>query len=116
MTFDDVSSTADQEFELQKDTEGMLEYATKLVPDNIISSLFNSIICYRIVTFNNVNHLSIHFPSNFGEEHTTIYYIGLKGEFSEAHRHGVTICNYELKPNMSDHKNPLEDSVNSPIS
>lgn len=36
MTFDDISSTADQEFELQKDTEGMLEYATKLVPDNII--------------------------------------------------------------------------------
>nr|AEE63625.1 unknown [Dendroctonus ponderosae] len=97
MTFDDVACEADQEFELQKDTEGVLEYATK------------------IVTFNNVNHLSIHFPSNFGEAFTVIYYIGLRGQFTEAHRHGVTICNYELRPNMSDHKNPLSDNVNSPI-
>ncbi|CAG9771765.1 unnamed protein product [Ceutorhynchus assimilis] len=94
MTFDDVSSTADQEFHLQKDTEGVLE----------------------VVTFNNVNHLSIHFPTNFGDEHTTIYYIGLRGEYFEAHRHGVTICNYELRPNMSDHKNPLDEAVNSHIS
>lgn len=29
MTFDDVSLEPDQEFELQKDTEGMLEYNPK---------------------------------------------------------------------------------------
>lgn len=31
MTFDDVALIADQEFEMQKDTEGFLEYVTKLV-------------------------------------------------------------------------------------
>lgn len=56
-------------------------------------------------------HLSIHFPSNFGSESTKICYIGLRGEFSQAHRHGVTICSYEAKPNVSDHKNPLEEQV-----
>lgn len=29
MTFDDVTLPAEQEFELQKDTEGLLEYQTK---------------------------------------------------------------------------------------
>lgn len=31
MTFDDVSSKADQEFELQLDPTGVLEYGTKQV-------------------------------------------------------------------------------------
>lgn len=31
MTFDDVSMEADQEIELQKDSEGILEYAPKYV-------------------------------------------------------------------------------------
>lgn len=97
MTFDDVTLPAEQEFELQKDTEGLLEYQTK------------------VVTFHNVNHLSIHFPSNFGDEKTVIYYIGLRGEFSEAQRQGVVICNYELRPNIADHKNSLNDDINSPI-
>lgn len=69
----------------------------------------------RVVTFNNVHHLSMHFPSNFGDEITRIAYIGLKGEFSEAHHHGVTICNYELRPNMADHKNPLNENVSRDI-
>lgn len=46
----------------------------------------------------------MHFPKNFGAETTRIHYIGLKGEFSEAHHHGVTICNYEARPNISDHE------------
>ncbi|KAK9872297.1 hypothetical protein WA026_017099 [Henosepilachna vigintioctopunctata] len=91
MTFDDVSSLPDQEFALHQDSSGSLEYATK------------------VVTFNNVHHLTLHFPSNFGEEKTKIYYIGLRGEFFETHHHGVTICNYEARPNMSDHKNALDE-------
>ncbi|XP_023020961.1 PITH domain-containing protein GA19395 [Leptinotarsa decemlineata] len=94
-TFDDVSAVADQEFELVKDPTGTAEYNTK------------------VVTFNNVHHLTIHFPSNFGDETTKIYYIGLKGEFSEAHRHGVTICTYESRPMPTDHKNPLSDMAQS---
>ncbi|CAG9854831.1 unnamed protein product [Phyllotreta striolata] len=91
MTFDDTSAQADQEFELVKDISGSAEYNTK------------------VVTFNSVNHLTLHFPSNFGAETTKIYYIGLKGEFTEAHHHGVTICTYEARPMMKDHKNPLEE-------
>jgi hypothetical protein len=97
MTFDDVSAKADQEFELDRDLSGSIEYSTKMV------------------TFNNVYHLSLYFPTNFGEETSRIYYIGLRGEFSEAHHHGVTICSYESRPMMSDHKNPLSDSVNHSI-
>ena len=52
-----------QEFELVQDDEGIIEYATK------------------VVTFSSVHHLSLHFPTNFGEDVTQIYYIGLKGEF-----------------------------------
>ncbi|CAH1108996.1 unnamed protein product [Psylliodes chrysocephalus] len=91
MTFDDSSVKADQEFELVKDTSGFAEYTTK------------------VVTFNSVNHLTLHFPTNFGAETTKIYYIGLKGEFTEAHHHGVTICTYESRPMPQDHKNPLTE-------
>ncbi|KAJ8921083.1 hypothetical protein NQ315_015880 [Exocentrus adspersus] len=95
MTFDDTSAVADQEFELVRDNTGVTEYATK------------------VVTFNNVNHLTMHFPSNFGSETTRIYYIGLKGEYSEAHHHGVTICTYEARPMPQDHKNPLDELASS---
>ncbi|XP_055376636.1 PITH domain-containing protein CG6153 [Condylostylus longicornis] len=97
MSFDDTTSSADQEFELSRDTSGQIEYATK------------------IVTFATVHHLSLHFPSNFGSEYTKINYIGLRGEFTEAHDHGVTICNYEIRPNVSDHKNNLFNQVNHQI-
>lgn len=91
MTFDDVGAPPEQEFELHHDNVGSIEYATK------------------VVTFNNVHHLSLHFPSNFGDDNTKIYYIGLRGEFSEQHHHGVTICNYEARPNVYDHKNMLNE-------
>lgn len=37
----------------------------------------------RIARFSNVQHLSIHISKNFGSESTRVYYIGLRGEFSE---------------------------------
>ncbi|XP_041436947.1 PITH domain-containing protein 1 isoform X1 [Xenopus laevis] len=57
-----------------------------------------------IARFSNVSHLSIHISKNFGAENTKIYYIGLRGEWTEAHRHEVTICNYEAAANPADHK------------
>lgn len=57
----------------------------------------------------------MHFPVNFGAEKTIIYYIGLKGEFSPGHRHGVTICTYEVRPNLDDHKLKNFDSVSRQI-
>ncbi|XP_042230605.1 LOW QUALITY PROTEIN: PITH domain-containing protein GA19395-like [Homarus americanus] len=97
MTFDDVNMTADQEFELHPDPSGTLEYTTK------------------VVTFSSVTHLSLHFPSNFGEETTKIYYIGFRGEYTKAHRHGVTICSYESTPQMSDHKDKVLDKVGKSV-
>jgi hypothetical protein len=69
------------------------------------------------VHFSSVHHLTIYFPKNFsdGDETTRIYYIGLKGEFSEAHRHGVTICNYEAFANPSDHKVGDKNTANNMI-
>ncbi|XP_055297198.1 PITH domain-containing protein GA19395 [Sitodiplosis mosellana] len=93
MSFDDASSKADEEFDLTHNPTGELEYPIKPVQ------------------FSSVHHLTLHFPSNFGEDKTRIYYIGLRGEFSPAHYHGVTICNYESAPNVSDHKNNVFDSV-----
>ncbi|KAG8451635.1 hypothetical protein GDO86_003723 [Hymenochirus boettgeri] len=86
MSFDDVGREADQTFNLNIDVAGNLEYPTK------------------ISRFSNVSHLSIHISKNFGAENTKIYYIGLRGEWSEAHRHEVTICNYEAAANPSDHQ------------
>lgn len=40
---------------------------------------------------------------------------GWRGEFSEKHHHGVTICTYEAAANVSDHKNSLFDQVNHQI-
>lgn len=97
MTFDDAKVIADQEFDLYRDPTGELEYPTK------------------IVVFSSVHHLTLHIPTNFGEDQTKIYYIGLKGEFTPAHVHGVTICNYEIKPNVSDHKTNTFDHVNHTI-
>lgn len=75
----------------------------------------NFSIIYRVVQFSSVHHLTLYFPTNFGSDSTRIYYIGLRGEFSEAHHHGVTICNYESRPNVADHKNNLGDIVNHEV-
>ena len=86
MTFDDAGASADQEFNLVHDTSCTLEYKVKTV------------------TFSSVHHLSLHFPSNFGDDQTRIYYIGLAGEFTKATRVGVVNAVYEARPMMEDHK------------
>lgn len=123
MTFDEAATKADQEIELTRDPTGQLEYPIKWVKDQFyriqnipIGNLHGSKFDSRIVQFSSVHHLSLHFPSNFGADSTRIYYIGLKGEFSEAHYHGVTICSYESRPNMADHKNDVFDSVHHGVS
>lgn len=98
MTFDDATAEPDQTFDLNEDHDGSLEYTPK------------------VTRFSSVEHLSIYFPNNFGSETSKVYFIGLKGDFQEVHRHGVTICTYEAKPNPSDHKTGTFDSVHHPVS
>ncbi|XP_058855305.1 LOW QUALITY PROTEIN: PITH domain-containing protein 1 [Acipenser ruthenus] len=86
MSFDDTAREPDQVFRLNRDPSGELEYPTK------------------IARFSGVTHLSIHISKNFGSETTRVYYIGLRGEFTQAHRHEVTICTYEASANPADHK------------
>lgn len=86
MSFDDTGREPEQAFRLNRDPDAELEYPTK------------------IARFSNVQHLSIHISKNFGAESTRVYYIGLRGEYTEAHRHEVTICNYEAAANPADHK------------
>lgn len=58
---------------------------------------------YRTVQFSSVQHLSLYFKGRINTEQIKIYYIGLKGEWTPAHKHGVTICTYEARPLISDH-------------
>ncbi|CAG0916963.1 unnamed protein product [Notodromas monacha] len=85
MTFDAASGAPDQEISLSKDPKGVIEYPLKPTK------------------FSDVTYLSIHIPGNYGTDKTRVDYIGLAGEWRPAHRHGVTICNYELAPSVADH-------------
>merc|ERR1712113_442926 len=91
MTFDDSRRCADQEFDLQDDKDALLEYQT------------------RVAKFNNCESLSLYFDKNFGADETRICYIGLRGEYSEAQKRGVVICNYESAPQLKDHKTGTKD-------
>jgi len=97
MTFDDTQTDPVQEFHLNRDPTGMLEYPLKAV------------------SFSSVNHLSIHIPSNFGDETTKVCYIGLRGEWTAAQRSEILIANYELAPNMADHPNRLWEHASHEI-
>ncbi|XP_029156839.1 PITH domain-containing protein CG6153 [Nylanderia fulva] len=85
MTFEDVNISPEQEFELITDLYGVHEYPV------------------RTVKFSSVQHLSLYFVGDSNMEHIEISYIGLRGEWTPAHRHGVTICTYEARPLSSDH-------------
>ncbi|XP_053983319.1 PITH domain-containing protein GA19395 [Hylaeus anthracinus] len=85
MTLDDAATTSEQEFELCVDTHGIHEYSLK------------------VVKFSSVHHLSLYFTGREGGDKIKIYYIGLRGEWSPGHKHGVTICTYESRPQIHDH-------------
>ena len=84
MSFDDAGAAADQEFSLVRDTDGSVQYKTKVEDDSLV--IFSiSFLGYfsQVVTFSSVHHLTLHFPTNFGADNTKIYYIGLAGEFTQ---------------------------------
>ncbi|XP_005109966.1 PITH domain-containing protein CG6153 [Aplysia californica] len=99
MSFDDARAKPDQELDVHVDQEGVIEYKP------------------IVARFSDVTHLSIHFPSNHGgAESTEVYYIGLKGDYMQAHRHEVTITAYESRANPADHKTNALNQVNHMIS
>ncbi|EFA79350.1 UPF0424 family protein [Heterostelium album PN500] len=93
LDFGNINGTAAiQEWNLHEDFDGSISYSTK------------------ITKFNNINLLTLYFPTNFGAPTTRIYYIGLKGTYTNTKREVVTAV-YESKPQLSDHKNPNESFV-----
>lgn len=79
------SMPAVQEWELQDDQQGLIEYPV------------------QVAKFNGVHQLSFYFPANFGSDFTEINFIGLKGEFTERKREAVQAV-YESRPMAEDHK------------
>ena len=63
----------------------------------------------RVARFNNCESLSLYFDKNYGAETTKVCYIGLKGDFTEAQKRGVVICNYESRPQLKDHQQDTKD-------
>ncbi|XP_011873277.1 PREDICTED: PITH domain-containing protein CG6153 isoform X1 [Vollenhovia emeryi] len=92
MLFDHVGTSPEQEFDLITDSYGIHEYPIRCHKNY-----------HRTVKFSSVQHLSLYFTGDGNAEEIKIYYIGLKGEWTPAHKHGVTICTYEARPLISDH-------------
>jgi hypothetical protein len=93
-----------QEWGLQEDFRGEIEYPTKCVYFFLLSYLIclTLSLLRRISRFSSVLSLTLFIPQNFGAEQTRIYYIGLKGEFRMANRIPVNLV-YEAAPQPQDH-------------
>eukprot|EP01111_Echinosteliopsis_oligospora_P012027 TRINITY_DN4086_c0_g1_i3.p1 TRINITY_DN4086_c0_g1~~TRINITY_DN4086_c0_g1_i3.p1 ORF type:complete len:204 (+),score=33.66 TRINITY_DN4086_c0_g1_i3:83-694(+) len=85
-----------QEWDLHEDYKGEVEYTT------------------RMAKFINVSHLTLHFPSSFSNDKSRIYYIGLKGDFTQMKRQAV-IAVYESRPQASDHQQPSDNLASRSI-
>merc|ERR1712216_476189 len=72
-----------QEIELAEDFHGAIQYPT------------------RAARLANVTHLSLYFPTSYGEEQTRIHWIGLWGVGSEHKRQAVQ-CVYESQPQAKE--------------
>jgi len=86
MDFASCAAPPTQEWQLQENSRGELEYQT------------------RFAKFQGVANLSIHFPSNFGGDRTCIHFIGFKGEATKNDRQAIANVVYEAMPNPQDHK------------
>lgn len=96
LDFDGVQDMpAIQEWDLQEDFRGVLEYST--MPSK----------------FKGVYLLTLHFPETIGNaSHSEIYFIGLKGDFIEHRKKAVVDAVYEAKPMPEDHRVPGDEQGN----
>jgi hypothetical protein len=78
----------------------------ELVPSADLGAAPDGIAEYptRVARFGSVRNLTIYFPNNFGNPTTQLYYVGLRGEFTEISKDPV-ITLYEAAPNPTDHVN-----------
>jgi hypothetical protein len=84
--FGNVTSVkSEQDFDLVESTKDPVEYNVKAFK------------------FQNVNSLTLYFPSNHGADRTRIYYIGIKGEATN-YKKQVVHAVYEAKPMLKDHE------------
>ncbi|VDO24456.1 unnamed protein product [Brugia timori] len=93
MSFEATTLESDQEFPLKQDMNAQIDYPIKASK------------------FSNITHLSLHFPTNFGESKTRIYYIGLRGEYITDIRQQICITTYEARPLLEDHKGKIPDVI-----
>ena len=49
-----------------------------------------TVFSYRVAKFNGVTSLLAYFPTNYGAETTKIYYIGLRGDFTQVNYQSTT--------------------------
>ena len=92
------NSVALQEWDLVENSQhGKLEYTTKYSK------------------FSSVCSLTLHFPSNFGADISTIFFIGLRGETTRVTTKQVIMNTvYESAPNVKDHK--VDDATSMDVS
>ncbi|KAF7256254.1 hypothetical protein EG68_06708 [Paragonimus skrjabini miyazakii] len=86
MTFSDTDGEGDQSLCLSLDPFGDIVYPVK------------------VARFSNVKYLGLHIRTNYGADTSRLHYIGLRGDFTPGVRQEVVITNYELTPNIADHK------------
>jgi hypothetical protein len=67
----------------------------------------------QVYNFNNVSTLVMYFTENYGADKSRIYYLGLKGEFSQVKREAV-VANYELRPAAAKN-DPTQIKFNSTV-
>lgn len=91
LDFGDMENvSAVQEWDLQEDFRGVMEYPT-------IASRFKG-----------VHFLTLHFPSVFDASQMEVCFLGLKGEYLERRKDAVQAV-YESKPMPEDHEVPGDE-------
>lgn len=61
--------------------------------------------------FKGVYSLTLHFPENFGANWSEVFFVGIKGEYSERRREAVEAV-YEARAMPKDHKTPGSEQEN----
>ncbi|KAJ2649770.1 hypothetical protein IWW40_002946 [Coemansia sp. RSA 1250] len=69
----------------------------------------------RAAKFGSTRSLTLHVPENFGSEHTSVYFLAFRGEWTPP-KEAPVVSVYELTPNAADHKAPDQTLSHHPIS